>query len=56
MTEKEFETTRCMLLMREKRSIQKPLNAMSKQERIVLYYLQELKRLKELKENILKNY
>lgn len=56
MTEKEFENTRCKLLMREKRNAQKPLNTMSKQERIVLFYIQEVEKIKKLKEKILKNY
>ena len=56
MTEKEFENTRCKLLMREKRNTQKPLNTMSKQERIVLFYIKEVERLKELKEKILKEF
>lgn len=56
LTGKEFETTRCKLLMREKRNAQKPLSAMSKQERIVLYYIQEVEKIKKLKEKILKNY
>lgn len=56
MTEQEFENTRCKLLMREKRCTQKLLNAMTKQERIVLFYIQEVRKIKELKEKILKEY
>ena len=56
MTEKEFENTRCKLLMREKRNTQKPLHSMNKQERIVLFYIQEVEKIKKLKEKILKNY
>lgn len=56
MTNKEFETIRCKLLMREKRNAQKPFNTMSKQERIVLFYIKEVEKLKELKEKILKEY
>ena len=56
MTEKEFKNIRCKLLMREKRNTQKPLNTMSKQERIALFYIKKVEEIKKLKEKILKNY